>query len=196
MYKTVTARIVAYCLSSCHSCIPLNSNGNYLSVKVIAWPCRSRYLVCWRLCCTGNTEFSEQLVLHSTVQRPLTDSRHTYTRLFYFYITAPPQIYEILSILGAIQKLITVISYVRRRGGGEGCCNYLTVPRALTSIIYDIANSSLLSWLAHLDSARLHFIQKDRSTFFLILLFKSTTECVCVLQTGELRIVPGVCLVL
>lgn len=127
----------------------------------------------------------------STVQRPLTDSQHTlHTALFYFYITAPPQIYEVLSILGAIQKLITVISYAWKLWSGEDCCNYLTTPRVLTSTIYDIANSSLLSWLAHLDSARLHFIQKERSAFVLIFLFKSTVESVCVLRTGELQIVP------
>jgi hypothetical protein len=80
--------------------------------------------------------------------------------------------------------------------GGESCCNYLTARRALTPTIYDIANSSLLSRLAHLDSDRLHFIQKDRSGFFLIFLFKSTVESVCVLQTGELQIVLSVYVVL
>jgi hypothetical protein len=78
----------------------------------------------------------------------------------------------------------------------ESCCNYLTTPLALTPTIYDIPNSSLLSWLAHLDSARLHFIQKDRRAFFLIFLFKSTVESVCVLQTGELQIVLSVYAVL
>lgn len=46
-------------------------------------------------------------------------SHHTLrTQLFYFYITTPLQIYEILSILGAIQKLITVISYAWKNGVG------------------------------------------------------------------------------
>jgi hypothetical protein len=62
---------------------------------------------------------------------------HTYgTPQFYSYIIATPQIYEILSILEAIQKLITVISYAWKNGGGDICCNYLTTPRVLTSTIY------------------------------------------------------------